>query len=302
MIRRPPRSTLFPYTTLFRSLTLAAFLPERSLTAIRQDLQEDSARGLYLYASSLAQSGKTQETKVVLVIDQFEEIFTQTSSEPERQHFIDLLIAALREPNSPLIVILTLRADFYDRAMQYLEFMILMQGHLRHVFPMQVQELRAVIEQPAMLPEVQLSFEENLVGDLLFDVQGQVGVLPLLQFTLDQLFHRRNGHLLTRQAYNDIGGVKGALAKHAESTYLALPSEEHRQLARTIFTRLIDLGTTEQDITRRRAALSEFSLDDASRTHKLREIIDVFVVARLLSINQVAGISTIEVSHEALIR
>src|SRR5438876_6545407 len=25
MLRRPPRSTLFPYTTLFRSLTLAAF-------------------------------------------------------------------------------------------------------------------------------------------------------------------------------------------------------------------------------------------------------------------------------------
>src|SRR3712207_8136866 len=25
MIRRPPRSTLFPYTTLFRSLTVAAF-------------------------------------------------------------------------------------------------------------------------------------------------------------------------------------------------------------------------------------------------------------------------------------
>src|SRR2546428_5135359 len=28
MIRRPPRSTLFPYTTLFRSLDLAADLPQ----------------------------------------------------------------------------------------------------------------------------------------------------------------------------------------------------------------------------------------------------------------------------------
>src|SRR5258707_10011567 len=27
MIRRPPRSTLFPYTTLFRSIECAAFLP-----------------------------------------------------------------------------------------------------------------------------------------------------------------------------------------------------------------------------------------------------------------------------------
>src|SRR2546427_5106031 len=28
MIRRPPRSTLFPYTTLFRSVTLATFDPK----------------------------------------------------------------------------------------------------------------------------------------------------------------------------------------------------------------------------------------------------------------------------------
>src|SRR3989442_2236862 len=31
MIRRPPRSTLFPYTTLFRSTTLVSFRPVRHL-------------------------------------------------------------------------------------------------------------------------------------------------------------------------------------------------------------------------------------------------------------------------------
>src|SRR3989442_4964264 len=34
MIRRPPRSTLFPYTTLFRSLPAAAQTPEVTLTRI----------------------------------------------------------------------------------------------------------------------------------------------------------------------------------------------------------------------------------------------------------------------------
>src|SRR3712207_6900464 len=33
MIRRPPRSTLFPYTTLFRSMRLAALLQGRADTA-----------------------------------------------------------------------------------------------------------------------------------------------------------------------------------------------------------------------------------------------------------------------------
>jgi hypothetical protein len=54
-----------------------------------------------------------------------------------------------------------------------------------------------------------LTFEGDLVGDLLYDVQGQAGALPLLQFTLDQLFQRRKGRQLTTQAYREIGGVKG---------------------------------------------------------------------------------------------
>src|SRR6266705_4116944 len=34
MIRRPPRSTLFPYTTLFRSLLLGSLARRRSITRI----------------------------------------------------------------------------------------------------------------------------------------------------------------------------------------------------------------------------------------------------------------------------
>src|SRR3712207_6985034 len=34
MIRRPPRSTLFPYTTLFRSVALSPLLDDRALGAL----------------------------------------------------------------------------------------------------------------------------------------------------------------------------------------------------------------------------------------------------------------------------
>src|SRR3712207_8054353 len=40
MIRRPPRSTLFPYTTLFRSAYYRASEPERALKAIDALLAE----------------------------------------------------------------------------------------------------------------------------------------------------------------------------------------------------------------------------------------------------------------------
>jgi len=133
--------------------------------------------------------------------------------------------------------------------------------------------------------------------------------LPLLQFTLHQLFLRRSGHRLTLQAYHEIGGVKGALLQHAEKTYMDLSSDEHRKLARALFLRLIEPGATEQDTTRRRAALAEFDLDNVHEKHVMSETIDGFVKARLLTTkarlsttNTMEGPQTIEVSHEILIR
>src|SRR6266487_4007187 len=281
------------------TLALSEHLPDKSLKAIREDLEDDAARGLHLLATKLA---KRPGTKVVLLVDQFEELFTQTPSEDERRHFLDLLLTATTEPHGPVIVLLTMRADFYDRPMRYPLLHQLMQAHQTSVLPMGIPELREVIEKPAALPDVRLTFEDDLVGDLLFEVQGQVGALPLLQFTLDQLFQRRSARQLTLSAYRDLGGVKGALTRQAEETYAALPSEEHRKMARALFVRLIDPGVTEQDTTRRRAALSEFSLAEASQTRLLQEVADAFIAARLLTTNEIAGTTTIEVSHEALIR
>ena len=281
------------------TLALEECLRDRSHKAIREDLEDESTRGLHLIATHLAEQ---PDTKVVLVVDQFEELFTLTASEQERKQFIDLLVTASTEPGGALLVILTLRADFYDRPLYYPELGQIIEKQGKLVYPMNVKELQAVIERPAALPDVQVTFEEGLVGDLLFEVQGQIGALPLLQFTLDQLFQRRTGHQLIREAYDEIGGVKGALSKHAEDTYAALPSEDHRRLAHALFLRLIFPGATEQDTTRRRAILSELSLEDATETRLLRETADAFVAARLLTTNEIAGITTIEVSHEALIR
>src|SRR5260370_16586749 len=94
-------------------------------------------------------------------------------------------------------------------------------------------------------PGVQLEFEDNLVGDLLFETQKQAGALPLLSFTLELLFQLRGGHVLTMQAYKRIGGVKGALAKWAEQTYTSLPGDEYGTWARAIFLRLIDPSPSE---------------------------------------------------------
>src|SRR3712207_7525965 len=46
MIRRPPRSTLFPYTTLFRSRAGAAHRQDRLLAELRSEVDQDGGRSL----------------------------------------------------------------------------------------------------------------------------------------------------------------------------------------------------------------------------------------------------------------
>ena len=281
------------------ALAFALHMPQSSLKTVCEDLQGDSTRGLHLLAQKLVSQ---LDGRVVLLVDQFEEVFSNMVSEQERRQFIDLLVTAATEPAGPAIVLLTLRADYADRPMLYPVLSRLIEAHSISVLPMDLLDLRAVIEKPAALPRVQLEFEGNLVGDLLFETQKQAGALPLLSFTLELLFQLREGHVLTTQAYKHIGGVKGALATWAEQTYSSLPGDEYRTRARMVFLRLIDPGISEQDTTRRRAARSEFELSDSHETRLLGEIIDAFVTARLLTASDVAGVTTIEVSHEALIR
>jgi len=295
---------MVPGTNPVERLSLALFEQfGGSVVDIRKDLDTlPGSRGLHLRVSPFA---KKSGARVLLFVDQFEELFTLTTDEDERQRFIDLLTTAATEPDGALTVILTMRADFDDRPMEFTDLLRLLEANRQAIPPLSLTDIRDVIEKPAALDDVQMTFEDGLVAELVFDVRDQVGALPLLQFTLDQLFEKCRDNpdrRLTFAAYREIGGLRGALTKHAEATYAALPSDEHRTLTRALFLRLIEPGTTEQDTTRRRAALNELDLSNPAQSALMRECRDRFIAARLLTTNDLAGMTTIEVSHETLIR
>jgi V8-like Glu-specific endopeptidase len=146
--------------------TLKPHFPDSSFKTMREDLEDDAARGLHLLATQLA---KQRGTSVVLLIDQFEELFTQTESEDERQRFIRLLLTACSEPRGPVVVLLTLRADFYDRPMQYPELFRLIETQHLSLLAIEPGDLRRVVEKPVALPDVQVTFEGDLVNRLLSD-------------------------------------------------------------------------------------------------------------------------------------
>lgn len=278
------------------TITLARHLGNKSQAAIREDLTDASTRGLHRLSAEIS------DKPVVLYIDQFEELFTLVDSDFERRQVIDLLSRAITEPGGSLILVLSMRADFYDRPLQFMPFGELLETHHVAITPMTLADLHEVVQGPAALPDVRLRFEDDLVTKMIFAVREEHSALPLLQFTLDQLFAHRIGQTFTLAAYHELGGIQGALARHAETTYQKLPSDQHRDMARALFLRLIEAGQTEQDTTRRRATYHELTLPEAEQTRILQQTADIFIDARLLVSDQSGDVRSVEVSHEALIR
>jgi WD40 repeat protein/class 3 adenylate cyclase len=236
--------------------------------------------------------------ELLLFIDQFEEVFTLVPDEDARTHFLQSLEAAVGERQGRLRVIVTLRADFYDRPLLYRGFAELLRSRVEAVVPLAPQEFERAIAEPARRVDVRL--EEGLVTQMVADVAEEPGALPLLQYSLTELFERREDHTLTVRQYREIEGVAGALGRRAEELYGELDGPG-KEAARQLFLRLVALGEGAEDTRRPVARMEIASLDVNQRA--MATVIDSFGASRLLSFDRDArtGAPTVEVAHEALL-
>jgi hypothetical protein len=263
---------------------------------------QDGERGLTRTIQRILPSDPSIE--LVLVIDQFEEIFTLVEDEAVREQFLNGLVTAVLDPRSRLRVIITLRADFYDRPLQYMDFGDLLRQRTVTVLPMMPDELEEAITQPAA--QVGVQWETGLVAVIMREVGQQPGTLPLLQYALTELFAQRERTLMTRAAYEAAGGVTGALARRADEIFESLSAAE-RIITRQLFLRLITLGEGVEDTRRRvlRAELAELTIPGVSHAVPLVEkVIDEYGRYRLLTFDHdpTTRTPTVEVAHEALLR
>ena len=230
--------------------------------------------------------------RLLLIVDQWEELFTLCQDDHARRCFIDNVLEVTATANVPAV--LTLRGDFFGRAITaYRPLSDRVQGAQVNLGPMTREELRLAIEEPAR--HVGLTFEAGLVDLILEQAGDEPGHLPLLEFVLRRLWEERRGGELHHEAYKAMGQLEGAIAKKAESLYLKL-NEGDQHKVQPIFLRLVRPGEGEAD-TRRRATFAEMG-------EGLRSLVKTLADERLLVTSQVAGSAeeTIEVSHEALIR
>ena len=236
--------------------------------------------------------------RTLLVVDQFEDLFT-VADEAARRRFLHALTAGLTDPDGRLTVVLTLRADYYDRPLLDAEFAEVFVPGVMNVLPMTTDELKAAVVGPATRAGV--AVEPGLMAELVADTAAQPGALPLLQFALTELFDHSDDATLTLDAYRTLGGLRGILSRRAEGLYDGLGDPE-RQVAKQVFLRLVRPGHGTID-SRRRPPLAELADLDVDPV-ALSEVLDAFGRHRLLSFDRdtVTGDATVEVAHEALLR
>ena len=258
--------------------------------------------------SQVVKTLKPAESFWLIFIDQFEELFT-ISEDDKRDLFIRSLVKLSKERVSdpPIRIVATMRADFLDQLDSAPANLLarITEKHRPLITQMQSDELRLAIEQPAAHHGV--VFETGLVEQIIKEVQGQAGCLPLLQYTLDRLWETElqaatfQTRTLTISTYRQLGGVRGALQQRVDQVYSALPEAE-QLAAQRIFLKLVGIGGNaeagiEWQPVRRRAYRMEFS------TGLEQKVLTQLINENLLISNRPAQsqASTVEIVHETLL-
>ena len=237
---------------------------------------------------------KNPGKRLLLAIDQFEELYTQCLDIQEQQQFVDALLETIKSFPHHFTLLLTLRADFFNYALNYLPFGEALQKQAPQLLnAMSLEEMRLAIEEPARVAKVEL--EQGLTERILSDVKQEPGNLPLLEFALTELWKKQHQGKLTLKAYQEIGGVTQALTNHASNVYENLDETKQKELQR-IFLRLVHTSRNTED-TRRLATRQELGNWDLISYLAGNEA-RLVVTGR----DEQTKDETVEVVHETLIR
>jgi len=227
---------------------------------------------------------------LLLLADQFEELYTLCPEPELRRRFIDMLLKATQHTQS-VILLMTLRADFMGQALSHRPLADALQDGTFILGPMNRDELRTAIQEPA--EQQGAAFEPGLISRILDDVGQEPGNLPLLEFALTLMWDQLDQGWFTHAAYEEIGRVEGALARHAEKVYARL-DEKEKEMAKRVFVQLVQPGQGTED-TRRIATRLELGADNWPL---IQELADRRLV--VTSWNE-DGQETVELAHEAMI-
>lgn len=250
----------------------------------------------------------SEAERILIFIDQFEEVFTVCSNPKERTEFLDIIadIVELQDPR--LSIILTLRADFIEPCLNYPRLSRLIEKQPSLITPLVGEALERAIRQPALVQGYEIS--EGLLGEIFKDINKEKECLPLIQFTLTELWNLRNrdSKELTAEHYRSLGdqtysGLIGTLNKHAEKVYASLKDDHYRYCAKKIFLKLVKAGIDSKDTRQRQLRLKLIAIprEENILDEDFKALLGTLIDGRLLvSGKNQNGDIWIDLVHEAL--
>ena len=235
----------------------------------------------------------TQAPATLVVIDQFEEVFTLADA--AARDAAAAALAALLESDRGHRVILTMREEFRSRLVQLQALTPYLDRAWYSMRPMGYAELRAAVEQPAA--KVNLQFEAGIVDDLVKKVLGQPAALPLLQFTLRELWNRRDRNRITREVYDRVGDPLNALKSSADGFCEALAPQTQDEAKRI----LLELVRVDELLEAYRQPVPKSELLRAGKADT-EDVLKLLADNDYVRIAEGDGDPIVEVKHESLIR
>ena len=256
-------------------------------TVFEQACREPGALG-----ALLRNHARVTSRQMLLFIDQFEETYT-LSDPAQREMYLASLLGVADDPSSPLRLVVSIRSDFLDRMGENNVLRDRMSNGLMFMQPLGLAGLRDALQRPVAL--LGYTYQSPIVEQMVGALNNAAGALPLLQFCAAQLWQRRDreNHVLPYQSYLDIGGIEGALAKHAEGLVREIPSSSQK-LLRAMLARLVTAEGT-------RAVVDRVELEQLGPVELVRPLIDRLVNGRLLSVDAADEHARVELIHESLI-
>jgi len=289
---------------------LWAGLPEREQRRLREVLQAEGvlAMAQQLAAVMAAANGAVVDRsaqRVLLLVDQFEEVFTQCveGKEKERDSFIEGLVA-VGKAQTPLAVVMTMRSDFVNEWLATGQPPEVMNHDAVYLGPLKGENLQAAILEPARLQGY--GVEPGLLTLLLDDVAEEANCLPLLEFALQELWKARDSEkrVLTVAAYVEIGRLKGALDKQAERVFCEkLLRDVDRDCARRVCLELVRIGRGGRDTRQRqpKEKLLRIEGENAEKQQVVADVVAELLKGRLLVSGGDEADAYVDVAHEALL-
>lgn len=270
------------------------------------DPQGTAAASAWLDAA-LSGSDGAAHPPFALVVDQFEELFTQCDDEHERDAFVAALTAIGSTGDDGRDVVIGLRIDFYPDVAATERLAPALADAQVLVGPMSRAELTEAIVEPAR--RAGFSVDDDLVELVLHDFipsgslpgRHDPGSLPLLSHALLETWHHASRGRMTVHDYRAAGGITQAVEDSAEHAFGLLAADD-RDPAREAFLRMVHVDVTGV-ATRRVATYEEIAGlapgDTSGRSARelALSLLGPFVDARLVTTRE----STVEIAHEALL-